>query len=408
MPHAGRALVRALFGLTVTLLIAGCEREPGPEPAPESALPTPDGVRLTKADFDALPGWRADDPTAALPALERSCDKLDSLPADRPVGPDGYAGTAGDWTKACEALNRLPANAKPARVREVLKARFTPFAVHGPEGREGLFTGYYESTLNAARTRRGPYRYPLYAPPENLIKVNLGRFSDELDGKRIVGRVKDGRLVPFHGRKAIDAGVLDGSARVLLWADDPVDVFFLHIQGSGVATLPDGTTQRIGYAASNGRDFTAIGRELIASGARDGQDMSMQAIRDWLRAHPGKAEDLMHRNARYIFFREIEGAGPIGAYGVPLTPRRSLAVDPEKMPLGAPIWLATTYPADDAPLRRLMVAQDTGSAIKGAVRGDFFWGHGDAALAEAGRMKQRGRYWVLLPKAVVDRVAAAS
>jgi membrane-bound lytic murein transglycosylase A len=406
-------------GLAAVLLagvafLAACEREPEekaepePAPAPESALPTPEGVRLAAASFAELPGWEKDDPARALPALRRSCDRLLRGPGTRAIGPKGYAGTVAEWKPACTALGGLRDDAPAERVRRVLKTHFAVFSVADAEGPEGLFTGYYEATLRAAETRRGPYRHPLYAPPGDLIKVNLGEFDEALNGTRVVGRVEGQRLVPYHGREAIAEGALDGHGRVLLWADDPVDVFFLHIQGSGVAELPDGRTQRIGYAASNGREFTPIGRELIESGELDGQGMSMQAIRDWLRAHPDKAEELMNRNARYIFFRRIEGAGPIGAFGVPLTAGRSLAVDPSAIPLGAPLWLDTTYPASDEPLQRLMVAQDTGSAIKGTVRGDFFWGHGEDALAEAGRMKQTGRYWLLLPKPVVDRLGAAS
>jgi membrane-bound lytic murein transglycosylase A len=365
-------------------------------------------VRVNRVSYEALPGWERDDMAAALPALRRSCARLAGRPDDRAMGPNGYAGTVGEWAEPCQAIRALPADAAHTQVRETLRAHFAPFAVAGPDGREGLFTGYYEATLDAARRRGGPYQHPIYAPPDDLVRVNLGKFRDNLEGTRIVGRLEGGRLVPYHDRAAIADGALDGRAEVLLWADDPVDVFFLHVQGSGVARLPDGTRQRIGYAASNGREFYAIGRALIQSGALDGQDVSMQAIRDWLRANPDRAEELMHRNGRYIFFREIEGAGPIGALGVPLTPERSLAIDPGKLPLGAPVWLDTTYPATDDPLRRLMVAQDTGSAIKGAVRGDFFWGHGEPALAQAGRMKQPGRYWVLLPRTVVDRLAAAS
>ena len=214
--------------------------------------------------------------------------------------------------------------------------------------------------------------------------------------------------MPYYTRAQIAEGALAERDLELIWSDDPVDVFFLHVQGSGVVELPDGGTQRVGYAANNGHDFTAIGRELIRSGALDGQSMSMQAIRDWLRAHPERADDLMRRNARYIFFREIHGPGPIGAQGVALTAGRSLAVDPSFLPLGAPLYLSTTYPATDEPLNRLMVAQDTGGAIKGPVRGDFFWGSGESALAQAGRMKQEGRYWLLLPKPVAERRGTTS
>ena len=390
--------------LLAIAVLAACERAPE---QPESVLPTPDHVRLERVDFADLPGWRDDAVAEALPALRRTCDKLAARPADAALGPSGYAGRVQQWDAACRAIANAGARGD-SDLRDVLTAQFVPFAVSGPDGREGTITGYYEATLDAARRRRGPYQHPLYAPPRDLIKADLGRFKDGLDDTHIVGRVEGNRLVPYHGREAIANGALAGKADVLLWADDPVDVFFLHVQGSGIAELPGGGTQRVGYAASNGRDFTAIGRELIDTGALDGEDMSMQAIRDWLKAHPDRAQDLMHRNARYIFFREIDGAGPIGAFGVPLTAGRSLAVDRDAIPLGAPLWLSTEHPTRDAPLRRLMVAQDTGNAIQGTVRGDFFWGHGETALAKAGRMKQQGRYWLLLPKTVVDSAQPAS
>ncbi len=396
--------IGSAVALAAAVAVGACERAPE---KPRSALPTPGDVRLVPAAFDDLPGWSRDNVTQARPALRRSCARFDDLPADRRLGPGGYAGRVADWRAACDAVTNVPAG-EPGALREALKANFVPFGVAGPEGRSGTFTGYYEATLEAARERGGQYQHPLYAPPKDLIRVELGRFESGLDGERIVGRVEDRRLVPYYSRARIDAGALDGKAEALLWADDPVDVFFLHVQGSGVARLPDGDTQRVGYAASNGRDFTAIGRELIASGELDGGSMSMQAIRDWLRAHPERARELMQRNPRYIFFREIDGAGPVGAFGVALTPKRSLAIDPKALPLGAPVWLATTHPANGEPLERLMVAQDTGNAITGTVRGDFFWGHGEKALAKAGRMKQQGRYWLLLPKAVVDRAQPAS
>ena len=206
----------------------------------------------------------------------------------------------------------------------------------------------------------------------------------------------------------IDAGALAGRGLELLWAADPVDAFFLHVQGSGRVIFPDGRVQRVGFAGSNGHSFYAIGRALIEEGIVSREESSMQKIRDWLRANPDKAREVMQRNARYIFFRTIDGDGPIGAQGVPLTPGRSLAVDSSLLPLGVPLWLDTTWPATDKPLRRLMVAQDVGSAIKGAVRGDFFWGSGEPALEQAGRMKQTGRYYLLLPKPVAERRETAS
>jgi membrane-bound lytic murein transglycosylase A len=238
--------------------------------------------------------------------------------------------------------------------------------------------------------------------------VNLGRFRADLQGERIVGRVAEGELVPYYSRAEIDGGALDGRNLELLWATDPVDVFFLHVQGSGRVRLPDGAARRIGFAATNGLDFYAIGRALLDEGQISREQASMQAIRDWLRAHPDRAAEVMQRNARYVFFRWIEGDGPIGSQGVALTPGRSLAVDPAFLPLGVPVFLDTTWPGSDRPLRRLMVAQDTGGAIKGPIRGDVFWGAGEAALAQAGRMKQDGRLYLLLPKAVAARRSAGS
>jgi len=402
--HALQA--RRAAPLLLAALLAACGDDAVDKPA-EAPSTTP-RLELTRVAYADLPGWSADQVAAALPAIERSCDKLLQRADDAPVGPDALAGRVTDWRAPCQAAASVPAG-DDAALRRMLQQHFVPFAATPAEGdARGLFTGYYEATLEGARTRHGAYQHPIYAKPQDLVTADLARFRADLKGKRVVGRVEDQRLVPYYTRTEIAEGALQGRDLALIWASDPVDVFFLHVQGSGVVQLPDGGSQRIGFAASNGHPFTAIGRELIRSGALDGQSMSMQAIRDWLRAHPERADDLMRKNARYIFFREIDGPGPIGAQGVALTAGRSLAVDPAFIPLGAPLWLSTTHPASDRPLQRLMVAQDTGSAIKGPVRGDFFWGSGDSALAEAGRMKQQGRYWLLLPKAVAERRAKTS
>ncbi|MBK1696874.1 murein transglycosylase A [Rhodovibrio salinarum] len=374
-----------------------------PKEAPEKA--TAQRLLLARVTFADLPGWQDDRMAAALPALKRSCDKLLQRSDDAPVGPEGRAGTVADWQAPCAALDDVSAHDSTA-VRAVLERHFVPFAAEGADGPEGLFTGYYEASLDAAREQRGPYQHPIYAKPDDLITADIAKFRADLKPTRIVGRVADQRLVPYYTRAEIwDGAFRKRNGLPLFYADDPVDVFFLHVQGSGVVKLPDGTTQRVGYAANNGHDFFAIGRALIRSGEMEGQDMSMQGIRDWLRAHPDKAEALMRKNPRFIFFRKVDAPGPIGAQGVPLTPERSLAVDPAFMPLGAPVFLDTTHPVSKQPLQRLMVAQDIGSAIKGPVRGDFFWGSGEPALAKAGRMKQRGRYYLLLPESVAARRA---
>ncbi len=387
-------------------LAAGCEKKPEEAKVPETAE-TPLRLILTETTFDALPGWAEDSIAEALPALRRSCTRLLGRPADRPVGPDTIGGTVADWRPACKALAG-PQAADEAALRNLLTDQFRAFQVAGPESDQGKFTGYYEAELRGALFPGAAYQVPLFILPTDLVRVDLGRFRADLEGKEIFGRVEDGRLVPYHNRAEIDDGVLSGRNLELLWVDDPVDAFFLHIQGSGQVSLPDGRRLRVGFAGSNGLPFVGIGRVLLDEGKVPPDQASMQGIRDWLRANPEEGRLMMQRNARYIFFRKIEGDGPVGAQGVALTAGRSLAVDPAFLPLGAPLWLDTTWPGGKRPLRRLVVAQDTGSAIKGPVRGDFFWGTGEAALEHAGRMNQPGRYYLLLPKAVAERRGGSS
>ena len=395
-----------LAGALPLLLLAACEKAPPPEaPAPPEA-PKPTAL-LEPVGFEALPGWEADAVAEALPALRRSCRRILSSAENKAVGPDALGGRVADWRPVCADLERL-AVTDDISARLFFETWFTPFLVSDDGDAEGLFTGYYEAELRGDTKPNGRYRFPLYTRPTDLVSVNLGDFRADLEGERIVGRVDKSRLVPYFSRAEIEKGALSGQKLELLWADDLVDVFFLHVQGSGRVRLPDGRTKRVGFAASNGLPFYAIGRAMIQEKVLDRGDVSMQAIRDWLRDNPDEAQSLMHRNGRFIFFREIKGEGPIGAQGVPLTAGRSLAVDPSHLPLGAPIFLDTTWPASDRPLQRLLVAQDTGSAIKGPVRGDFFWGSGEPALAEAGRMKQKGRYFLFLPKSVAARRAEAS
>ncbi len=357
------------------------------------------GAKLQQVAFRALPGWRDDAVSQARPALLSSCKILGAKSATAPVGPGGLAGTAGEWRAPCNAL--ATAGSSDGAVRRAIEAWFVPFAVTDADGPEGLFTGYYEPELQGSRKRTGGYTVPLYRPPPDLATV-------EAEGETRVGRMVDGHLLAYHTRQAIDGGALAGRGLELLWLADPIDAFFLQAQGSGRVRLAEGGSLRIGYAASNGLPPTMIGRILVERGELTKEAATMQTVRQWLRDHPAEATVLMQMNARYIFFREIPGDGPLGALGVALTPGRSLAVDPKLLPLGAPLWLDTTYPAETPeagqPLRRLVVAQDSGGAIKGAVRGDLYWGSGDEALRYAGPMKQRGRYYLLLPKAVAARL----
>lgn len=362
--------------------------------------PEPNRIRLSQADFSDLPGWSDGTQQAALPALKRSCAVLLRRAGDAAVGPGAVGGMVKDWRAPCAALAAAPDDA--AAVRRVIEREFRPWRVTDGAGyTDGLFTGYYEAELHGSRHRSARYHIPILMRPPDLVTVDLGKFAPDLAGKRIAGRVVKGTLLPYPTRAAIERGALSGRKLEIAWVDNPVDAFFLHIQGSGRIVLNDGSVLQVGYAAANGRPYTPIGRVLIADGAIPRADMSMQAIRSWIDAHPARAQALMDKNASYVFFRVIRGDGPIGAEGVALTPGRSLAVDRRLMPLGAPVWLDTTYPrAPDRKLRRLMVAQDTGGAIRGAVRGDVFWGYGRQATLRAGKMQQTGRYFLLLPRTV--------
>jgi membrane-bound lytic murein transglycosylase A len=348
---------------------------------PTTAAAETAGTKLRRIAFPEMPGWHDDAVSQALPALRSSCRILIARPAAAPVGPVGLAGTAGDWRAPCKRL--MAARSSDAAIRHAIETSFVPFAVADADGADGLFTGYYEPELRGSRKRTASYSVPLYRPPSDLASGALSRA-------------------------AIDAGALAGQGLELLWLADPIDAFFLQAQGSGRIRFVEGGSLRVGYAASNGLPPTMIGRILVERGELTKEAATMQTVRQWLRDHPSEATALMQKNARYIYFREIPGDGPIGALGVALTPGRSLAVDPDLLPLGAPLWLDTTYPAGTPeagrPLRRLVVAQDSGSAIKGAVRGDIYWGSGEAALRYAGPMKQRGRYYLLLPKAVAERM----
>ncbi|MEX0815580.1 MAG: MltA domain-containing protein [Dongiaceae bacterium] len=397
--------------LAVAVALAACEAEEARQAPLAPATPR----LLTRSDFADLPGWGGDSAAEAIRPFLATCAGLARQPHDRAVGPGGVGGTVADWLGPCRAAIDIARDDDPAATR-FFEDWFRPYAVGAPGGvadeAVGLFTGYYEPELRGARRPDGAHAVPLYRRPADLVTADPGEFGVAHDGAGLTGRVVDGRLRPYPTRAEIDGGALVGRGLELLWIDDPIDVFFLHIQGSGRVRLADGGVVRVGYAASNGRPFVGIARLLIDSGAIPRDGASMQSVRDWLRAHPDRAPEMMQANPRYIFFREFDGAGPIGAAGVVLTPLRSLAVDPAFMPLGAPLWLDTVWPPGGPdvgkPLRRLMIAQDTGGAIKGAVRGDVFWGTGDAALARAGGMKQRGRYFLLLPRAVAERRDAAS
>ena len=348
---------------------------------------------LKPVAFADLPGWAEDRHAAALPALRRSCATPLRYPTQVEDGEKRF-GRPADWRSVCEEAARIDAGA----ARDFFERRFRPFQVVGADGDSGLITGYYEPELAGARRRSDAYPVPLYTKPKDLVTVRLSDFGKDFGDGHLAGRVEGGRLRPYHDRARIVDGALDGEGIEIVWVADPIAAFFLQIQGSGRVRLPDGDVLRLGYAATNGRPYTAIGRVLVAEGALEREEVSLQSIRAWLRANPAEQRRVMDRNRSYVFFREVPGEGPVGTQGVPLTPGRSLAVDPRYLPLGAPLWIDTVDPLDTSrPLRRLAVAQDTGGAIRGAVRGDLFWGAGLDAEERAGRMRSPGRCYVLLP-----------
>jgi len=360
-------------------------------------------LKLTRVNFSDLPGWSAGDPKHAFIAFQRSCAMLTAQADETKVG--GYGGTVADWREVCAASTKSDANA----ARDFFEQWFAPLLVSAGDAKDGLFTGYYEPQLNASIARHGPYRTPVYGRPNDLVEVDLGQFREALKGERIAGRVEHHRLVPYADRAEIDAKGLK-TARVLFYADDPVAVFFLHIQGSGRVAFDDGSKARAAYDGQNGHPYTAIGRTLITEGQLTKDKVSLQTIRAWLIAHPDDAGRVMETDASYVFFKLVPigdpNLGAVGAQGVALTPGASIAVDTKLHPLGVPFFVTTTSPTTHQALNRLTVAQDTGGAIKGAVRADLFFGFGPDAETMAGLMKQTGRMYVLLPRALARRIKA--
>ncbi|MCQ3923404.1 MAG: murein transglycosylase [Rhodocyclaceae bacterium] len=386
--------------LGVLLVLAGCAQLPTAPTKTEAqcacpvcpvcpavAPPKPPAKPLQEARWEDVKGWGADNLAEAHGALLESCGALAKQPA---------------WREACEAARALPA--ENAALRAFFETRFRPWRVVNPDGStEGLVTGYYEPLLRGSRERSKSFSHAIYGVPDDLLVVDLGELYPELKNFRLRGRLDGRRVVPYWPRAELTPQAPALAGKALLWVADPVELFFLQVQGSGRVELPDGRRVRVGYADQNGHPYQSIGRWLVEQGELKLEDASMQGIQAWARANPKRLHELLNVNPSFVFFRELpdNGGGPPGALGVPLTPGRSIAVDPRTVPLGAPVFLATTQPASGQPMQRLVLAQDTGGAIKGAVRADFFWGFGAEAGAQAGRMRQKGEMWVLLPSALV-------
>ncbi|GLU34560.1 MltA domain-containing protein [Trinickia caryophylli] len=362
-----------LAALVLATVLAACGGRPAVRPpvsGPVEAAAVAGAVvpgRLTPVAWQQVPGWEDDSLIGAAAALRENCSRL---------------ARERNWQRACAAAAQLD-DLDVAGTRSFFEAYFTPFQFANGDGTlDGLVTGYYEPLLHGSRTRHGAYQYPLYRWPAGY------RAGTALPARAQLER----------------AGVLAGNE--LVWVDDPIEGFFLQVQGSGRIVLDDGSVMRVGYGGSNNQPYKSIGRWLLDHGELTPAQATMQGIKAWARANPGRVDALLDTNPRFVFFREMPAAGsawagsekgPIGALGVPLTPQRSIAVDPASIPLGTPVFLQTTRPMTNAPLNRLVFAQDTGTAIKGGVRADYFWGLGDDAGDLAGKMKQTGRMWLLLP-----------
>ena len=388
-------LLAPLLALLITVLGACTTTPPAPAGplAPATPLP-PARAQLREAGFDSLPGWASDDLRAAWPAFLNSCKALRSRPA---------------WRAPCAVAGGVAADDNLA-IRNFFETRFTVQELRDSNGAStGLVTGYYEPLLRGSRTRRPPYLTPLYGVPDDLLTIDLSSVYPQLAGMRLRGRLLGNKVVPYADRHEI-VSERPPRGKEIVWVDNPVEAFFLQIQGSGRVDIDDSNakppgrreTIRLGYADQNGHPYKSIGRWLVDQGQMTIDQVSMQSIAAWAAAHPERLSELLDSNPSYVFFRESAIAdaavGPNGALGVPLTPQRSIAVDPASIPLGTPVFLETTEPSGSQPLQRLVMAQDTGGAIRGVIRADYFWGFGDAAGQQAGRMKQQGRIWLLLPR----------
>ena len=359
-------------------------------PVPATATSAVDSGVVAGPEYNAL-GVAPEQATAALIAFRLSCPSV-----QRRTDASGLT-QPGEWAEACSA-----ASGWADRDAGNFFSRY--FGTVQVGAGTAFVTGYYEPEIAASRTRRPGYDVPIYRRPADLVDVDLGLFSKDLQGKKIRGRVDGSNFIPYYDRLAIERGALAGRGLEIAWAADAAEFFFLQVQGSGRLRLPDGDVMRIGYDSQNGRDYVGIGKLLLDRGALQPGQASMQGILDYLRADPVRGAAVMNENPSWVFFRELTGPGPLGALGVPVTGRASVAADPKYVPLGAPVFLSL----DRAEPNGLWVAQDTGGAIKGANRFDSFWGAGDKARAIAGGMAARGSALILLPRAAVARLTAAA
>lgn len=332
-------------------------------------------IVLKPVQYSQLPGWDYDNHAKALNAFLKSCQQIKKATPDQSIHSTGLGGKYKSWQFVCTQAEL----ATSSSAKEFFEAYFSPYRVQNNGNPKGLFTGYYEIELKGSMVKKPGYEYPLYKRPNDLV-------ADK----------------PYYTRAEINKGALRQKKLELVWVNDPVDAFFLHIQGSGIVSLANGKKMRVGYDGKNNCRYVALGKCMIEKNLLTKEEVNAQSIKQWLWDHPEQAEKLMEENPSYVFFREIKGEGPIGGQGIPLTPGRSLAIDKRFIPYGAPLWLDVglngnkEYPPQI--FRQLVIAQDTGGAIRGPVRGDIFFGAGSEAEAYASHQNRQGAYYMLLPK----------
>ena len=374
-------------GVLSSIALGGCAVNPT---CPPAAVPAVKTFRYERAVWSDLPGWSTDAVQEAWPAFLASCRDL----RFRTV-----------WSEVCTAAAAVPQEAAAADLRGYFQQYFEPYRLQKGTGGKaettGLVTGYYEPLLRGARAPSAQFATALYAPPSDLLTVDLSSLYPELKGRAVRARLDGNRVVPYYTRAELAADpALHG--KELLWVDSAFDAFTLEIQGSGRVQLAGGDTVRLQYADQNGQPYHSIGRYLVDKGLLTVEQATMPGIRAWLEANPARMQEVLDANPSVVFFKEAPlgdpAEGPKGAESIPLTAGRSIAVDSAYIPLGTPVFLATTFPASDAPLERLMIAQDTGGAIRGAPRADFFWGTGNEARDMAGKMRETGEMWLLWPR----------
>jgi membrane-bound lytic murein transglycosylase A len=378
-------------------IVLSCDDD---EPGDATASTGDDKLSLVKTSFDRLPGWQADELADAVKAFLRSCAALAAMKDRERVGVSPYGGRARDWRRACKAAAEVP-DGDHGAARAFFEAEFTPYEAHGKSGPKAKLSGYFVQEMRGSRTRKGKYRYPVLARPDDLVSIQLSEFIDDGRGRRIWGRYDEetGTIVPYPTRREIREQKL---GKPLIWVDDPVDALFAGIEGSGKAIMDDGSVLWIGFAGKNGRTYRGVGGTLRRLGELQRGQGTMNGIRAWFDAHPDRFQQITEVSESKVFFEIQEREGAIGTQEVILTPRRSLAVDRAVIALSTPVYVSTRAPTSARgrarPWHQLLIAQDTGGAILGPIRGDVYWGHDREAAAIGGRMGGSGKMWLLLPR----------